>query len=126
MKGRKLDMPLKYRHLAKVTLRPFCRFPIDMLRYDNAHPHEEVDSSAIEESVQTIGSVKFGANRSFIVLVEQYSENAQPRWTVDRWKSFGVEFEPIEASAVADLRRRIEESERLADAASVQAVAGSD
>lgn len=36
MKGRKLDSPLKYRHLAKVTLRPFTQFPIDMLRYDNA------------------------------------------------------------------------------------------
>ena len=120
--GRKLDSPLKYRHLAKVTLRPFTQFPIDMLRYDNAHPHEEVDSSSIEASLQTIGSVKFGNPRSFIILVEHYSENATPRWTVDRWRSFGCTIEPIEASEVPALRKQIEEAEALP----VQATAGTD
>lgn len=120
--GRKLDSPLKYRHLAKITLRPFSQFPIDMLRYDNAHPHEEVDSSAIEASLQTIGSVKFGNPRSFIILVEQYAETSMPHWTEARWRSFGCAFESIDASEVPALRKQIEEAEAL----SVQATAGSD
>ena len=105
IKGTKLDTSLKYRHLAMVTTKPFHRFPIDMLRYDNAHPHEEVDALTIEDSIGHTPD-------SRIILVEQYSESNTPRWTVDRWASFGATIEPIDRQQVSVLRKQIEKTKK--------------
>lgn len=92
-KAIKLNSPMKWRHIAKVTVRRFGRFPIDMLRYDNCNPFREVDSSKIEEMNERVcpdGTVS--------IFVECYSESQQAPWTVDRWRSFGTVIEPVTES----------------------------
>jgi len=103
MKATKLDSPLKYRHFAKVTVLPFSHFPIDMLRYDNCHPHEEVDASMIEDSFH----MRVGAE-SRTILIEQYAETSMARWTVKRWESFGAKIEPIAREDIQKVRKETE------------------
>ena len=96
MKGEKLDGSLKYKHLAKVTIKPFHQFPIDMLRYDRCMPYREVDSYWI----QTTGH----NDKPAVLVVIQYSFNSKAEWTTDRWSSFGATIEPITESEVNNVR----------------------
>jgi len=103
MKGSKLDSPLKYSHLLKVTLRPHQSFPLDMLRYDNCHPHNEIDSSAIEDTLCGPSSVPR------VIIVEKYSTAAVPDWTLDRWRSFGKpDVSIVTRNEVPEIRREAE------------------
>lgn len=82
-----------YRH--KFAVQSTLPFPIDMLRYDGAHPASEGDSHIIENSVQN-GT---GAKRVELVRVD-----TQRFWTptVGRWQSFGwevIEFQQPEKIA---------------------------
>lgn len=74
MAARKPKPPFTY----KVTGRG--PFPIDMLRYDAAHPTHEVDSAAIGYSFDRGHSAR--ATRTISI-----TGNIEP--TVRRWESFG-------------------------------------
>lgn len=60
-------------------MRGSLAFPIDMLRYDSAHPYREEDSNTIARSVRHEGSE--GADEVRVVMRGQPTEG--------RWKSFG-------------------------------------
>jgi hypothetical protein len=53
------------------------RFPLDMLRYDSAFPHEEADTAAIEHDER---------RRRVVLCRRSVNESAG---TPDRWASFG-------------------------------------
>lgn len=59
-------------------------FPMDMLRYDRASPFTENDSV-------TISSTFYRRLDKYEVLVV----TSLPKFTVDRWKSFGVSIIPV-------------------------------
>jgi len=65
-----------------------CRgsmFPFDMLRYDSCWPSRESDSHAIEATTY---------QRKRAVVVKRVKVRGVD-WTLDRWKSYGVEFYPM-------------------------------
>ena len=59
-------------------------FPMDMLRYDRAFPYTESDSV-------TISSTFYRRCESYEVLVV----TNLAKFTVDRWRSFGVSITPV-------------------------------
>lgn len=75
-------MAIKVRYLYSVT--GHGRFPIDMLRYDQAWPEHETDAGLIEQ----IGSPRSGMVAATIDLV------ALTNPTVGRWQSFGWDVAP--------------------------------
>ena len=76
-KPTKLAYPLRYQHILEVEGQG--AFPIDMLRYDGAHPASEQDSAA----AFVVGK------ETRRVRVVHYSET--PNWKPEygRWQSFG-------------------------------------
>lgn len=59
-------------------------FPMDMLRYDRAYPLTENDAVTISST--------------FIIKTGHYEVlvgTSQPRFTFDRWRSFGVTVIPV-------------------------------
>lgn len=62
------------------VVRGSLAFPIDMLRYDSAHPASEEDSNNIARSVAS-----YGADHD--ALEVRVKMRGDP--TLDRWKSFG-------------------------------------
>ncbi len=102
IKGDKIDA-LKYQHFAKVTVKPFSSFPIDMLRYDRCTPNRQLDSSQINASFEQ-------RDKPIIVVVRCISENAKEPWTTDRWKSFGAEIEPVTQGDTYKIQREVEAS----------------
>lgn len=66
-----------------VTVRGSGAFPIDMLRYDAAHPYQERDSAAIEHIARSreVGDVR-------VVMTHEP--------TAERWASFGWRVVSIE------------------------------
>lgn len=105
MKGDKLGVARKYRHRLRVTFSG--RFPVDMLRFDRAHPATEGDALTIEESVYD-----YEGHRARVVMVDKYSDTANGRdprvWTVQRWASFGVS---VELAAPEETIDRLAETE---------------
>jgi hypothetical protein len=87
--GERLESYPRYVHLAKVTIRKFGSFPIDMLRYDRCMPNTETDSGLINISFER------PRTEPLVVIVRQYSTVKFPPWTTARWQSFGCEIEPI-------------------------------
>lgn len=59
-------------------------FPMDMLRYDRAYPVSESDSV-------TISATFFNKTGYYEVLVA----TSLPKFTTDRWQSFGVRLVPV-------------------------------
>lgn len=88
-------------NLAKVSGRG--EFPMDMLRYDSCSPATEIDGCLISQTFKKYGT--------WDIYVK--SSNKKQKWTVDRWTSFGVRFEPIDA-AYPPADRMIEIDERPA------------
>jgi hypothetical protein len=86
-------------------------FPYDMLRYDNCRPWKELDSGSMRYDAMT------GPKGERWVVLERLHVDTNPRWTGDRWKSFGwtlVESTPEEAHSYHRERDRLAEPERKA------------
>lgn len=101
VKGEKLDMPLKFVHLAKVTV--FGEFPMDMLRYDRCMPNQERDAGMMTEYLRGPKTV----------IVRCYSTVQSPPWTGARWRSFGAEIEPIDSMQAGVEYRKIDKAARI-------------
>ena len=83
-------MPL-YTHIAEVTCS--YGFPVDMLRYDSAHPDSEQDAGRIELSLIDPPTFKEDPTP---IRVRKNTTDKKARWTEDRWKSFGCKITPVE------------------------------
>lgn len=77
--------------LAKVSGRG--EFPIDMLRRDSCSPATETDSMLISQTFK-----QFGYWEIYVKVRPLSKAKSHNPWTVDRWTSFGVRFEPLDAS----------------------------
>lgn len=71
----------RYVHYA--TVRGGRRFPVDMLRYENAAPANfTIESNGVfDVAVPTVPDDR--------LIVAYASDEAQPQWTSARWRSFG-------------------------------------
>lgn len=98
MRGRKLDSPRRYCHVALVTLSGVSEFPLDMLRYDSCFPMRGEDVAAIQHSLQRPASDGAAAERR--VLVVHYGTEAAPAWSTERWESFGCRIESVDAATL--------------------------
>lgn len=74
----------EYQHILTVTLRPYVRFPIDMLRYDRCTPYTETDAGKIEQSMN------WAHDAEIVVQVTCFTRRHVSPWRVARWHSFGV------------------------------------
>lgn len=77
---------------AAVELPTGTRFPADMLRYDRCWPAQEGDS-------RYVGSAEL-SSEPVVVVVEKVTEKPlrasfSELWTLDRWRSFGVELREV-------------------------------
>jgi hypothetical protein len=113
MKATKLSSPLKYVHLALVTLRGRS-FPLDALRYDHATFWKEADARQAEDSLFSIvtdenGKVAPEDNpepKERKVIVCRFGDSTNPMWTLAVWGSFpGVTFEPISLEEAEEINR---------------------
>ncbi len=89
IKGRKMDEPLKYVHLAKVTVPRFREFPIDMLRRDRCMPNTELDAGLLASTFER------PRQEPVSLIVICYSSSPHMPWTTGRWESFGCEIVPM-------------------------------
>ena len=69
-----------YRTTYEVTGRG--AFPVDMMRYAVSWPHDEADTHAIEESLES-GSM----DDQFTVKLSKYHRDPKPQLAEDRWLS---------------------------------------
>lgn len=63
------------------------RFPVDMLRYDGAFPHQSGDARKIEQSLD------WHRPGTEVYTIRLRSHTQTP--TVERWRTFGWTVEPI-------------------------------
>ena len=92
MSCRKTSEALLWRH--EIGIRWHGRFPIDMLRHDNCFPTDNEDADAIEDSIAEPSMAIGRAPR--LANVTTYSDSEESPWTVERWKTFGCDLEPVE------------------------------
>jgi hypothetical protein len=72
---------MKYRQT--FTVRGRFRFPIDMLRYDEAFPATEIDSGKIHHALEP-------GCEPWEVMLARYTETKDDYPTFARWESFSV------------------------------------
>lgn len=97
MKGRKTE-PRRYCHVALVELPGVVEFPLDMLRYDSCFPMRSQDVAAIHNSLSRPGTDGHVAERK--VFLVHYGDEAEPRWTTERWESFGCRIRPVDPATL--------------------------
>lgn len=85
MSTRKIAGSLKYSH--EMTFEGKGVFPYDMLRYDACFPKMEKDALALRFRVDLPESA--AREGTWRVTVVRYTETKDPRWTIERWQSFG-------------------------------------
>jgi hypothetical protein len=105
----KMVTPLKYRHYAVVHIDG--PFPLDVLRYDRCHPFEEVDSRAIEASMQ-LGEPR---TSRFIVILK-FSEASREPWFTQFWQGQNrVRLYPISSHEIPTFRHEAESGKDAAE-----------
>lgn len=65
-------------------------FPIDMLRYDRATPHSELDVIKIGESI----GVHTLASHPETIFVQMHKKPSEARWLSFGWRVISVKLEP--------------------------------
>lgn len=84
----RLGIKNTHMHVAEITWHG--AFPLDMLRYESAHPLEEGDSHIIGNSLNPMIDAKENTAR-----VRKFGDS-KANWSYDRWNSFHCKVTPVD------------------------------
>lgn len=92
-------MAKRYTYCAEITVYPHYPFPIDMLRYDNCYPAHSDDSSNIHSTLEHTRS-----DVPVTIRVIKHGPKMVNPFTIDRWKSFGVDIRVLDNNEICSSR----------------------